>query len=350
MRLLMIVLASIFSLQFTIAQDLAMEESGQDSTTPENVFPNPASRALAMQRLQEGGLILIPESSNDRVMAFDPMSGDLIDPDFIPSDPDNLSTPICAIRGFSTDTILVSDQIDDVIQMYNVDGTYLGIFAPAGGPDTSILDNIRGIAISSHGTLLVSVGGGSNADAIAEFDSTGTYIGNFVANGSGGLDSPFDVLERTIDFLVAGITSDLIHRYDSNGAYLDDFPTDLGFPEQVTETASGNILVGNFSSPNEGVVELTSSGVLVDVYDPASLGGYRGAYELQNGNILTTNGDGVHEIDRSGNLVETKISGVSARFIEYLGPTNPVPTMGRWGLFLFCALLMTLSLVVLRKK
>ena len=62
------------------------------------------------------------------------------------------------------------------------------------------------------------------------------------------------------------------------------------------------------------------AGAVVGIYDPASVGGYRGAYELPNGNILTTNGSGVHEIDRTGALVQTKISGVSAQYIEYVAP------------------------------
>ena len=67
-------------------------------------------------------------------------------------------------------------------------------------------------------------------------------------------------------------------------------------------------------------MEFTPAGGVVGIYDPASLGGYRGVYELPNGNLLVTNGAGVHEIDRSGNLVETKISGVSGRFIEPASP------------------------------
>jgi hypothetical protein len=64
--------------------------------------------------------------------------------------------------------------------------------------------------------------------------------------------------------------------------------------------------------------------VLIDVYNPAAVGGNRGVYELGNGSILTTNGSGVHEIDRLGNLVETKIGSVSARFIELVGPTGAI--------------------------
>jgi hypothetical protein len=66
------------------------------------------------------------------------------------------------------------------------------------------------------------------------------------------------------------------------------------------------------------VLEYTADGTFIGRYNPAALGGYRGVYALSNGNILTTNGNGVHEIDRTGSLVETKISGIQARFIEYV--------------------------------
>ena len=287
----------------------------------------PGTRATQGATLPPGGLLLIPESTNDRVMAFDPMTGDLVDADFIPSDPTNLSTPIHAVLSSDGASVLVSDQLDDVVQQYDLSGTYIGVFAPAGGADTSILDNIRGIAIrSSDGHLLVSVGGGANDDAIAEFDTSGNYVGNFVANGSDGLDSPFDVYERSADFLVGGITSDVIHSYDAAGSPNPQFAPIDGFPEQIGEALNGNVLVANFTGTQEGVVEFDATGTVVDIYDPASLGGYRGVYELPNGNILTTNGSGVHEIDRTGALVETKISGVSARFIQLVGAAAPTGT------------------------
>jgi hypothetical protein len=281
---------------------------------------NPVAAARARQMLANGGLLLVPESDNDRVMAFDPQTGDLVDADFIPADPAHLTIPINAILSAGGDSILVSDQSRDVVQEYDLNGNYLDVFAPAGGADLAILDNIRGIALRPNGNLLVTVGSGSNINAVAEFDTAGNYLGNFVANGAGGLASPFEVYQRAGDWLVGGITSDAIHRYAlATGAYLDDFSPINTFPEQIAEAGNGNVLVGNFSGTQEGVVEFTPDGsAIVDIYDPLSPGGYRGVYELPNGNILTSNSDGVHEIDRLGNLVETKISGPNARFIEWV--------------------------------
>lgn len=315
--------------------------------------PDAQARAAARGMLPVAGLLLIPESTNDRVMAFDPETGNLIDPDFIPADPDNLSTPIQAVRSADGLSFLVSDQIDDLVQQYDADGNYVGVFAPAGGVDNAILDNIRGIAIDpNNGHVLVSVGGGANADAIAEFDTAGNYLGNRVANGSGGLASPFDVLVDGSLLQVPGINSDAVHTYQINGTYVSDLAAIDNFPEQIFGLASGGYLVANFGGTQQGVVELDSAGAVVGVYNPASLGGYRGVYELPNGNILTTNGGGVHEIDRAGNLVETKIDSVSARFITFVGPAGPVlppeatpvPLLGGPGLLLMSLLLILVSL------
>lgn len=283
---------------------------------------DPAAAARARALLNSTGLLLIPDSTADRVMAFDPTTGDLVDANFVPSDPTHLSTPIHAILSAGGDSLLVSDQINDVVQEYDLDGNFLGTFAPASGPDPTILDNIRGIALRPNGNLLVTVGSGTNEDAVAEFDTSGNYLGNFVANGSGGLNSPFDVYSRSADWLVGGIDSDAIHRYDLTGAYLANLASINNFPEQIAEASNSNVLVANFGGTQEGIVEFTAAGALVGVYNPASLGGYRGVYELPNGNILITNGGGVYEIDRASNLVDTKITDVSGRFIDYLAPAG----------------------------
>lgn len=353
-----VVLVATGSATATTPEALEAERSGLEDAVPGALpVPDPAAREVARGMLPSTGLLLIPESTNDRVMAFDPDTGDLVDPDFIPADPDNLSTPIQAVFSADGQSVLVSDQLDDVVQQYDLDGNYLGVFAPAGGADTSILDNIRGITIDpANGNLLVSVGSGANADAIAEFDTSGNSIGNRVANAAGGMDSPFDVIIADGVIQVPAITSDAVHTYQLNGTYIADLSVIDNFPEQIALTAAGGFLIGNFAGGQEGVVELDSGGGLVGVYNPATLGGYRGAYELPNGNILTTNGGGVHEIDRSGNLVETKISGVSARFISLVGggpavpPIEPVPALGLPGLALMILILMVLGLVTVRMR
>ncbi|MCU0292252.1 MAG: hypothetical protein MUF10_09740 [Thermoanaerobaculaceae bacterium] len=294
------------------------ERSGVEPASANASRPrDPAARALARRMLLSTGLLLVPDSTNDRVMALDPTTGNVVDADFIPTNA-VMGTAINAILNASGDGILVSDQTGDVVHEFDLDGNYIGVFAPSGGANTAILDNIRGIALDAGGNLLVTVGSGANASSIARFDTNGAYLANFVAIGAGGLASPFDVYGRTADWLVASIDSDNVLRYDLTGASLGVLATTNNFPEQIAEAGNGNVLVGNFSGTQEGVIELTSAGALVGVYNPATLGGYRGVHELPNGNILTTTGTGVHEINRSGALVESKITGLSGRFLEYV--------------------------------
>lgn len=270
--------------------------------------------------LPPNGVILIPESSNDRVMAFNRFDGSLVNADFIPADPNNLSTPIEATPDLTgVGFAYLSDQLDDVVNQYDGNtGNFIQVFAPAGGSNTSILDNIRGIEFSPDGTLLVSVGGGANADGIAEFDATGTYIGNLIANGAGGLASPFDVLywEAQNIYVIPGINSNAMHLYDIDGNPVTSFPNEVDFPEQANEMADGNFVVADFTTDELYIYDING---LVNTITPTGFTGLRGVYLLGNGNFLITNGGGVHEVDPSGNLVETEMSGVSGRFIQEYG-------------------------------
>ncbi|MPZ93140.1 MAG: hypothetical protein GEU68_16255, partial [Actinobacteria bacterium] len=278
------------------------------------VVSGPATLDFELPQLTEA--LLIPDSSNDRVMAFDATTGDLLDADYIPHDPAaNLSTPQHIIPNLDEDGYLLSDQLNDVIYAYDLEGNWLGVFAPAGGTDTSILDNPRGIGISPDRTLLATVASGGNAHAVAEFDAEGEFIGNFIDNEAGGMQGPWFFLFRDSDILVSSVTSSAIHRFDPDGAPLGIFHGPIAFPQQMQELDNGNILVANFSAPS-GVWELEPDGDLIDVHTGVT--STRGVYELPNGNILTTNSGGVHEINRNDTLVETKISGVSAHQITHV--------------------------------
>ena len=283
---------------------------------------SPEAHRRALELLGTRGLLLIPESTNDRVMAFDPVSGDLVDADFVPADPTHLNTPIHAVLNTCTvPTILISDQLNDAVLAYDLDGIYLGVFAPAGGVNLAILDNVRGIWARQGYVFLVTVGAGPNDDAVAGFyPQSGASVGNFISNGAAGLASPFAIHVRfdLADILVGGSDSDIIHRFDFAGAPLPDLAPILNFPEQIATAGNGNVLVADFLGTQTGVVELSPAGVLIDVHTAPGVSGNRGVYELPGGTILTTTADGVFEIDRAGNLVDTKIASVGARFIEFV--------------------------------
>ena len=265
--------------------------------------------------------LLIPDWTADAIMLFDATTGDLLNQNFI-VDPTNLSSPKqakLAPQGF----ISVSDQIDDAVQSYDTLGTFLGIFAPAGGVNTSILDNIRGHNYRPNGNLVVTVGSSANQNSVAEFDASGNYIGQFIAAGAGGLASPFDIVFRENDVLVDGSSSNKVHRYDLNGNYLNDLvPSGLAFPQQIHLESNGNIAVAGFSPPSALYV-FDSLGTLLASYNVIT--GLRGGYKLPNGNYIVTNGSGVHEITTSNTLVRTIVAGVSAQYVDFVDFQNIIP-------------------------
>ena len=166
---------------------------------------------------------------------------------------------------------------------------------------------------------MACIGGGTNQDAIAEFDlSTGNFIGNFITPNTTFMDSPFDIIFRASDCLVSASSSNDITRYDLSGNHLGDFVPSISFPEQLYETASGNVLAAGFSTPS-GLYIYDSNGNQLNYFNAVT--GLRGVYQLGNGNYMVTSGSGVYILDgTSGNLISTPISGVSGRFISGFDP------------------------------
>ncbi|MEM7314225.1 MAG: hypothetical protein AAF497_13840 [Planctomycetota bacterium] len=276
-------------------------------------------------------VLLIPDSTNDRIAAFSPVDGSVINLDFVPDD-GTLSTPLNAIDS-GRGTLFVSDQIEDAVFEYGLDGTLIGMFAgPAEG-----LDNVRGID-TNNGNLYVTVGSGALEDTIQEFPLSGGQSTWATTN----VDSPFDIVFRDNDALVTNIGTESIESYDFAGNLISNFHTSDGltgidFPEQAHEAPNGDILVGGFSAP-AGVYRYDSNGNEIAYFDVNN--GVRGVYELQNGNILWTAGSGVFSLDPSTGDSTLITDDGSWRFIEAV--TIPEPT----GL----ALMLLGSLCLIRRK
>ncbi|MCF8367856.1 MAG: hypothetical protein K9G76_02350 [Bacteroidales bacterium] len=311
----LLILAAILVFNLAQAQfDVKKEALGIDQDVPvlEEYIP-PQSTLKNLDAIPPGGLLLIPESYNDVVMAFDPITGDLIDPAFIVDDAtDFFTTPIQAIQSPNKDRIYVSDQVKDVIQEFDNAGNFLGTFAPAGGPNTAYADNIRGMCYR-NGTDHILVSDGNN-DAVQEFDASGNYVGTF---GPAGRMDPFDIMywAANDEYLVCDIDgggdADSLMKQSNTGTVLGDFANGMDFPEQVCVLSNGNILVAGFSPPS-GIYEYLPNGTQVGYYDVVT--GCRGIYELGNGNWLVTAGTSVHEIDNTNTLISTKYSAASHSF------------------------------------
>jgi hypothetical protein len=260
--------------------------------------------------------LMIPNWTYDRVYLFSSQNGDLLDTAFIPRTNPQLQSPKHAIQMFDQSSVIVSDQISDLVQKFNTNGSYAGHFAPSGGVNTSILDNIRGMAYMNNQNLLVTVGSGASQNTIQQFNTNGDPLGPFINTN---LSSPFGIIMRTEDILVSNSSgTNKINRYDTSGSFIAPFynGTGLNFPQQIIRLSDGRIAVAGFSSPS-GVIILDSAGNYIRRL--AGVSGNRGVYLLGNGNYLTTSGTGVFELDStSGSVVRTIISGFDFHYIDIL--------------------------------
>ena len=162
--------------------------------------------------------------------------------------------------------------------------------------------------------MLVTVGSGASQNRVQQFDTAGNFISSFI---SANISSPFYISIRANDILVAGSGNNPdIARYDLNGNFIANFhnSSSLAFVQQIYPLFNGTILVAGFSPPS-GVVILNDSGTYIRTLN--AITGNRGVYLLQNGNYLTTNGAGVHEIDSAtGSLIRTVTTGSNFQFIS----------------------------------
>ena len=263
-------------------------------------------------------LLLVPEWTNDNVYAFDAITGNLVDINFIPPSPGQLGSPKQALQTYNN-RIVVSDQITDGVFMFDTSGTFIRLFAPAGGINTAILDNLRGITFRPNKNLLVTVGSGASTSTIQQFDTAGVSLGTFMSTN---VNSPFDVLIRSNDILVtnSGGVND-VTRYNLDGSFNSIFITNstLGFPQSIQRLANGNISVSAFNGTASGLHIVDSTGAPINVL--IGVTGNRGSWQLPSGNFLVTNGAGIHEINGvTGALIRTISTSVNFQFFGLYDP------------------------------
>ncbi len=267
-------------------------------------------------------LLMVTDFTFDRVYMFNSANGDLVDTAYIPRTSPQLQSPKHALQHFNGVDILVADQISDVVQRFAENGKYTNVFAPAGGVNTAILDNIRGAAYKPDNNLLVTVGSGANQNTVQEFDNSGNHVGTFLPTTN--LNSPFAIAYRASDLLVSNFSgTNRISRYDHSGNFLSYFYVGslIAGPQQIYELPNNDVLVAAFSTPS-GLAYFRGDGTFVKMLNVIT--GNRAAYLLGNGRYLTANGGGVHEIDSaSGALIRTIVTGANYQYISELELNQP---------------------------
>lgn len=255
------------------------------------------------------------DSTTDAVHLFDATTGALFQQSFIDLSVLGAATPIEALQ--VGNQIWVSDQLEDVIYRFGLNGSHLGTIGNAG------LDNIKGMAVVGNQVWVTNAGSNNGApdDSIVFIDaSTGVIGGSAATNGS-----LFDLINYNGMVLGSNITTDDLELYDTSGNFASIFHASDGvsgidFPEQLYAMASGNVLAAGFSTP-AGVYEYDAFGNELGIV-AGSGESSRGVLELLGGSIMWTSGDGFFV------GTDQVFGGVSGRYLSVL----TIPAPGALGL------------------
>ncbi|MHC1737724.1 MAG: T9SS type A sorting domain-containing protein [Ignavibacteriaceae bacterium] len=290
-----------------------------------NIVDNSGERLVVTPRVKGSKLLLIPSPTVSRrnVFAFDYTTGNLVDTAFVPYSMPMLQTPRKVLQ-ISADRIIVADQVSDAVQLFDSSGAYLGLFAPAGGVNNAILDNVRDMEWRENGNLLVTNAGGAAINTVQQFDPNGTYLNSFATQT---VNSPYCLLLKGEEWFLSNSSgSDDVTKYDkTTGAYKSNYLTGLlNFPQQMINIPGDKIAICEFSGAQSGLRIYDANGILTDSLKQVQ--GLRGCWRLPSGNFIITNSVGVYEIDGvTGALIRTIVDGVGFSLIAAYDPDYTIP-------------------------
>lgn len=233
--------------------------------------------------------LVTTNTTTDRLVAFSPVDGSLLSADVLEVQ-DTVQVSAIAVNL----EIWISEQTGDRVVRYDHGGNVLGVIGPTfpGGG----FDNIRGMAFA-NGVVYVTndgTGNGATADSLVCFDSSGNHLQTLPLSNS---VSPFGVLPWQGDLLVTGSSNNQdVHRYTTAGVSVGTFhnSTSLNFAHQISPASDGNLWCAGFSSNNVVKLDATNGSNILASF---AASGARGVFELQNGNVMWTNSNGVHIYD-----------------------------------------------------
>jgi len=252
-------------------------------------------------------VVMVPDSTTKRVILFDEFDGLLLDKCFIDGNDDGFNRPVNAIP--VNDEIWISDQNADSIFRYTQDGVFIGILDEVtheitGLQKTNGLDNIRGIEFVGD-KLYVATNGNASPQVVVFKD--GKYDGFFLTKKVQDVLAYQDELYLTIN----ENNEDAIDVYTIDGAKSvfirtiaqSDGVESFDFLQQLTvRQSSGTLLAGGFSAPS-GIYNFALDGTILNIFREIGPP-VRAAYELGNGNVLWSSGDGSVVLDVSVDCCE----------------------------------------------
>lgn len=267
-----------------------------------------------------GSLILIPDTGADKVWAFSAYDGSLVSNNWFPSD--GRMKQVMQVAQLPGGTVVMTDtgtsqscSTDDAVREYTPCGQYIRTIAsPADG-----VCNPQGICVA-YGkvwfTRLYDVASeptpGVNALWSFDFDGTGLTQ----ACASPDLQKIWGLLPFNGGFVVADSVDNNLEFVPLSCASSAPFfqsttASSLQFVQQVSAMPDGGVVAAGFSSPR-GLHFFAGDGSYQ--YTASFASGARGAFVLENGEVLYTGGTDVRAYNPQSDTHRVIVSQIGASF------------------------------------
>ena len=140
--------------------------------------------------------------------------------------------------------IYVADYSANEILYYDPTGKLLGNFG------SSELIGPQGLTIGPNGNLFVTCTNGPNNGFVDEFTPSGTFVGTFIAAGSGGLSNAKDIVWGPDGnaYVSSYFNSEILEYNGATGAFIGVFATGGGGFEQLAFGPNGNLFVVSYGN------------------------------------------------------------------------------------------------------
>jgi len=271
--------------------------------------------AIAATAPAWAGYLSVTDTTHKKLMLFNQQDGALVDPNYLAMSPQGMGNPIAA-QIVAANEFWVTDKSNDQILRYQLDNkAFLGYIA-----DPNRIVSPMGLEFSGNTAWVANAS--SSLHKVAVLSISGHSVTGTFNAGSTGVGIPFDVQlynpAGTTYLLVDDQTPKKADLFSLAGVYQRNFHTgDFSQPQQMSVTSANTVLIASSTSPN-GVYEFDNTGTMIHNWSRST--GVRGVYALGNGNIIFTDTNGVHIINRTDSTISDVYTGISANYIEAFVP------------------------------
>ena len=217
-----------------------------------------------------GGVIAVADSVNDRIQVFK------LDGTFVRAitTADNVafSNPIGVAINRKGDSMLISDTENNRVCLFAIDGSFQRSFGSA-GTDQGRLQLPTGVAFAMLGEIVVADTGNNRIQVFNP--RTGEFVRGFgeYGTGHGQLRQPFSIAIHQDYIYVADTYNHRVQAFNTEGRFMwtvgasGSGPTSFDMPTCITVDRQGRIYVAD--SGNNRVQVLSATGMFVQVVLPA---------------------------------------------------------------------------------